>query len=91
VVNTTEFSHTSGAVQANDAITWTGDIDGGAQVVIVFAATVSTDEAWYVQPVTNDATCASTNAGGGIDSAVFTIVEGPEGFYVYLPVVAKEH
>jgi uncharacterized repeat protein (TIGR01451 family) len=81
----------SGAVQANDAITWTGDIDGGAQVVLVFTATVTTDEAWYGQPVTNDATYTSINAGGVTHSAVFHIVEGPEVFYVYLPVVAKEH
>jgi uncharacterized repeat protein (TIGR01451 family) len=81
----------SGAVQANDAITWTGDIDGGAQVVLIFTATVTTDEAWYGQPVTNDATYTSINAGGVTNSAVFTIVEAPEVFYVYLPVVAKEH
>jgi hypothetical protein len=38
-----------------------------------------------------DATYTSINAGDDVGSAVFTFVEGPEAFYIYLPVVTKEH
>jgi uncharacterized repeat protein (TIGR01451 family) len=78
----------SGASQAGDTVSWTGDVASGMEVVIVFTATVGTDEGFYGQTVTNDATYTSDNAGSGLARAEFTIVGAPLRYY--LPIIFQD-
>jgi hypothetical protein len=69
----------AGAIQANDTVTWTGDIPAApGQVVLAFTATVGADPAYVGRTVTNTATYISDNAGSHWDSAAFAIVAAPE-------------
>jgi len=69
----------AGAIQANGAVTWTGDIPATpGQVVLAFTATVGTDPAYVGRTVTNTATFVSDNAGTHSDGAVFAIIAAPE-------------
>ncbi len=72
-----------GWVQQNDAIhesgviTWTGDVAGGAEVTLVFTATLNEDYSLYGKTVTNTARFVSENAGSGEASAAFTVIGAP--------------
>jgi uncharacterized repeat protein (TIGR01451 family) len=80
----------SGAIEANDTVTWTGDISAETQVQIIFTVTVGTDEDFYGREVTNTAYFDSENAGSGSDPTGFPI-EGTEDYYIYLPIVLNNH
>jgi uncharacterized repeat protein (TIGR01451 family) len=79
----------NGAIEANDALTWTGSLSGGMQLTFAFTATVGTDDSFYGQPVTNIAYFDSDNAGSGSDGTGFTILPAPEKHHIYLPIVVK--
>ncbi len=78
----------NGAIQANDVLTWTGDVTAGVQLTFIFTATVGDDEAFYGRTVTNTASFVSDNAGSGSGAAAF-VIPAPEKYYVYLPIVVK--
>jgi uncharacterized repeat protein (TIGR01451 family) len=67
----------SGAIQSGNVITWTGNLAGGAEVWLVFTATLNVDYDLYGQTVTNTARFASDNAGSGQASATFTVIGAP--------------
>ena len=76
----------SDAIQSGNVITWTGTVAGGAEVRLVFTATLKVDYGLYGQTVTNTARFASGNAGGGSDQATFTTARR---YYIYLPLVMR--
>lgn len=78
----------NGAVQANDLLTWTGNVSVGVELTFIFTATVGDDEAFSGRTVTNTASFVSDNAGSGSDGAAFVIL-APERYHVYLPLVVK--
>ena len=77
----------NGAIQANDTLTWTGNVSVGVQLTFAFTATVGSDASFYGQPVINTAYFVSDNAGSGSDDTGFTIIPGR--YHVYLPIVVK--
>jgi uncharacterized repeat protein (TIGR01451 family) len=81
----------NGAIQANDVLSWTGDISAGAELTFIFTATVGLNESFYGRTVTNTAYFVSDNAGSGSDGTGFTIGEAPPRFNVYLPIVVKNY
>jgi uncharacterized repeat protein (TIGR01451 family) len=76
----------AGAIQANDTITWTGDVAAGVQVELVFTATVGTDPSLYGQTVVNTASFTSDNAGSGADDASLML---KDAYRIFLPIVAR--
>jgi uncharacterized repeat protein (TIGR01451 family) len=81
----------NGASQADDTLTWMGDISAGAELTFIFTATVGLNESFYGRTVTNTAYFVSDNAGSGSDGTGFTIGEAPPKFNVYLPIVVKSY
>jgi uncharacterized repeat protein (TIGR01451 family) len=80
----------AGAVQAGDTVTWTGSVAAGAEITLIFTATVGTDPAYYDRTVLNTAAFSSSNARSGSDDAALTL--GSQARYrVYLPLVARHH
>jgi len=80
------FVAADGATQANDTITWNGELVAGGDIVIIFTVTVNEDDDLYGMEITNTASFTSTNDGSGSDEAIFTV---KPIYRIYLPVVAK--
>jgi uncharacterized repeat protein (TIGR01451 family) len=76
----------SGAVYENGVITWTGNLAGGAEVTLVFTATLGTDSGLYNRTVVNTARFVSDNAGSGSAQATFATARR---YWVYLPLVMR--
>ncbi len=74
------------AVYESGIITWTGTVAGGAEVRLVFTATLNTDYSLYGQTVTNTARYVSDNAGSGSAQATFTTARR---YSIYLPLVMR--
>ncbi len=60
-----------GAIYESGVITWTGTVAGGAEVTLVFTATLGTDAGLYNRTVANTASFVSANAGRGSATATF--------------------
>ncbi len=71
----TGWEENDGAAEQDGAITWSGDIAAGSTLELIFTARVGD---LYGETVTNTATYTSQNAGSGVDSASFEVVEAPE-------------
>jgi uncharacterized repeat protein (TIGR01451 family) len=80
---------TEGLIWSSWAITWTGTLDDGAPLTLVFTATLGTDEAFYDQTFTNVAYVTSANAGSGAAEASFTVETGTR--YLYLPIMLRQY
>jgi uncharacterized repeat protein (TIGR01451 family) len=78
-----------GLIWSSAAITWTGTLDDGAPLTLVFTATLGTDEAFYGQTFTNVAYVTSANAGSGAAEASFTAETGTR--YLYLPIMLRQY
>ena len=76
----------TGATQSGNIITWTGTVAGGAEVRLVFTATLGTDPGLYNRTVVNTATFVSDNAGSGSAQATFATARR---YYIYLPLVMR--
>jgi len=73
----------SGAAVADDVITWSGDLAGGASLVISFRAVVRSDSFFLAHPVVNTATYTANGLPDGSASATFMLGG------VVAPVLAK--
>ncbi len=80
----------AGAIQVGNTITWTGDMVQGSPLALVFTATLGSDPALSGQTVVNVASFTSATAGGGSDSASFTVAAAAEDFFVFLPLVMRQ-
>jgi uncharacterized repeat protein (TIGR01451 family) len=67
-----------GAVEVNGTITWTGDVASMMDVVLVFSATVGSEDGYLWQTVENIADLYSGNAGSGSAGAAFTVGGTPD-------------
>lgn len=76
----------TGAIYENGIITWTGEVAGGAEVRLVFTATLGTDSGLYNRTVVNTARFVSDTAGSGSAQATFTTARR---YWVYLPLVMR--
>jgi uncharacterized repeat protein (TIGR01451 family) len=76
----------SGATYAAGTIQWTGALEPGASVTVIFTATVDTGMALEVQTITNSASFTSTNGGTGADDASFAPVPPLK---IFLPLVSR--
>ncbi len=80
----------AGTIQVGNTLTWTGDMLQGAPLTLVFTATLGSDPALASQTIVNTASFTSATAGGGSDSASFTVAPGEEDFFVFLPLVMRQ-
>ncbi len=76
----------NGAIHESGVITWTGAVAGGAEVTLVFTATLGTDAGLYNRTVANTASFVSANAGSGAATATFAT---ERRYWVYLPLVLR--
>ncbi len=76
----------NGAVHESGIITWTGDLASGAEVQLVFTATLGTDPGLYNRTIANTASYRSDNAGSGSAQASFATARR---YYIYAPVVMR--
>jgi hypothetical protein len=64
----------SGASYNAGVISWNGNLPAGAELTIVFTATVDMDTDLYGQTITNTAEFDSANDGAGDAQAAFTVI-----------------
>ncbi len=76
----------SGAAVANDIITWSGDLEAGTSLTIVFKAVLHTGTALFKQTITNSATFTADNAASGAAEASFTV---DQVWKINLPLVMR--
>ena len=72
------FVQQSGASYNAGVISWNGNLPAGAELTIVFTATVDMDTDLYGQTITNTAEFNSANDGAGDAQAAFTVIAAPE-------------
>jgi len=80
------FIAANGATQTDGVIHWSGPLEAGASVQIVFTATVNDDPALYGQTITNTARFTSANDGSGTADVAFTVK--PQ-YRIFLPMVVR--
>jgi uncharacterized repeat protein (TIGR01451 family) len=78
------FVTANGATHDAGVISWSGNLAAGADLVIVFTATLDDDSALYGETITNRVEFASANAGTGSATATFTV---KQLYTIYAPVV----
>jgi uncharacterized repeat protein (TIGR01451 family) len=79
------FVQDSGAVYEAGVVSWNGDLAIGANLTIVFTATVNMDNDLYGQTITNTVEAAAINATANSDSASFSVVGR-----IYLPLIMRD-
>lgn len=77
----------NGASVADDVITWSGDLEAGETLTIVFKAILHTGTALFNQTITNRATFTADNAGPGTDEASFTV---GQVWRIFLPLTLRD-
>ncbi len=80
------FVQQNGAVFSSGTISWSGSLNAGAAVSIVFTATVANNPALYGTDVTNEVQFTSGNGGSGNASVAFAIVKR---YFTYLPLIQR--
>jgi len=76
----------SGAVEANDVITWQGAVEMGAEVRLVFTAILQKNTASIVIPVVNRVFYTTPYGGSGSDAAIFDLFVTKT---IFLPLVMR--
>ncbi len=78
------------AVENAGVITWSGDLEAGEEIVIVFTVTVDADDDLQGETITNTVAFTSSNAGDGAANAAFTIAAGTTtDYFIFLPLVMR--
>ena len=76
----------SGANVANDIITWSGNLEEGASLTIIFTAILHTDTILYSRTITNTAVFVADNAAPGEAEAIFTV---GQAWKIFLPLTMR--
>jgi uncharacterized repeat protein (TIGR01451 family) len=66
-----------GAVQQDGTVSWTGNVDVGVEVMVIFTATVNLDYSLYGTTITNTVEYDTGYDGSGSAEAAFTVIGAP--------------
>ncbi len=71
------FLQADGATEHDGVVSWAGNMLAGAEISVIFTASVDTNYDLYGQTITNQAEFTSLAAGSGSANAAFTLAEAP--------------
>lgn len=80
------FVQQNGAAYAGGVVTWSGSVNAGVTVTVIFTATVGDQRAFYGRTVTNTAQFTSANGGADSAEATFQIVRR---YFLFAPIVRR--
>ena len=72
------FIQADGATEQDGTISWTGDLDAGIAVNVIFTATVDSDYSLYGQTITNTVEYDTLYGESGNATATFTLAQAPD-------------